>query len=173
MVAIPQFCVPHIQEPEVLLLIRCLPKDVAHRNEAAHQKVIDTVGSHTATDFGRRPPDQLSVMPVIVRRSAILLHRGAWDIICLFVDPEVEHRYQRRVHIHGVMGARVSNGLGIISEVSRRVERAVKRRLIVGPSLGAGGERVAPYERRNSNGSALAVNDLQDGVDEIRIVTYL
>jgi hypothetical protein len=160
------------------LLIRCLPNEVAHRKEAAHQKVIDLAvlilygaGRHTATDFGRRPPDQLSVMPVIVRRSAILLHRRAWDIICFFVDPEVEHRYQRRVHIYGVMGSRLSSGLGIISEVSRRVERAVERRLIVGPSLGAGGERVAPHERRNSNGSALAVNDLQD--DEISIVTYL
>ena len=42
---------------------------------------------------------------------------------------------------------------------------------MVGPSLSAGGERVIPHERRNSNGSALAVNDLQD--DEISIVTYL
>jgi hypothetical protein len=168
-VAIPQFCVPHIQEPEVLLLIRCLPNVVAHRKEAAHQKVIAiTTGRHTTTDFGRRPPDQLRVM---TDRSPILLCQWAAVIILLFVDPEVEHRYQRRVHIYGVVGSRLSSGLGIISEVSRRVERAVERRLIVGPSLGAGGERVAPHERRNSNGSALAVNDLQD--DEISIVTYL
>jgi len=53
------------------------------------------------------------------------------------------------------------------------VESFVERRQIVGPSLGAGGERVAPREGRNSNGSALAVHDLQDGVDEISIVTSL
>jgi hypothetical protein len=41
-------------------------------------------------------------------------------------------------------------------------------RQMLGPSLGLGGERVAPNERRNSNSSALAVVDLQDGVDEIR-----
>jgi hypothetical protein len=36
---------------------------------------------------------------------------------------------------------------------------------MIGPSLGVGGERVAPHEGRNLNGSALAVNHLQDGVD--------
>jgi hypothetical protein len=136
LVAIPQVCVPHIQEPEVLLLIRQVTLYVAHREEAAHQKVTAiTTGCHTTTDFGRRPPDQLSVM----REPAPTRRERAAVIKVLFVDPEVEHRYQRRVHIYGVMGARVSSGLGIISEVSRRVERAVERRLIVGPSLGVGG----------------------------------
>jgi hypothetical protein len=39
--------------------------------------------------------------------------------------------------------------------------------------LGVGGELVAPHEWRDSNGSAFAVMDLQDGVDEIGIVTLL
>ena len=44
----------------------------------------------------------------------------------------------------------------------------VKRHQMVCPTLGVGGERVAPHKRRNSDGSALAVVDREDGVGYAR-----
>ena len=92
-------------------------------------------------------------------------------VIIVLFDPELEHPDQPPA-----MGTLLSNVLAIIFEGSAasRVDRVVECRLLFGPSLSAGGERVAPHEGRNSNGSALAVMVLQDGVDvQISIVTYL
>jgi hypothetical protein len=173
----------HVQEPEVLL-IRQLTRPVARQVEAAHQKVTDLAvlilygaGRHTATDLLFVAPDDLRVMTVnlAVRPYGTIIDRGAWDIIALFVDPEVEHRYQRRVHIYGVMGCIHGNDLAKRPSLLSIgcVECFVERRQMFGPSLGVGGELVAPHERLNSNGSALAVHHPQDGVDEISIVTLL
>jgi hypothetical protein len=56
--------------------------------------------------------------------------------------------------------------------LARRVDELIDRRQMFGPSLCAGGERDAPHEGRNSNGSALAVMHGQDGVadfDRLRV----
>jgi hypothetical protein len=177
LVAIPQFCVPPIQEPEVLLLIRRLPHVVARRGILAHQIVIDSalvcVGRNTATNLGRATPDHLCVMTDI--REIFRCHYAAVPIL-LFVDPQHDrspHRIPRPLGGH-------SKVLSVAIPLLRgRVCKCIARRDMGGPSLGAGGDRVAPYERRNTapaetcNGSALAVMDLQDGVDEISIVTSL
>ena len=120
-----------------VLLIRLLPYEVAHREEAAHQIVIDThtgigtAGRHTATDLGRGPPNQLSVMS---EPAPTLRHRAA-VIKALFGDPALDHRAQ----CPGPRRSPRSNGLGIIFEVSRRVDHVVDRRQMIGPSLGVGG----------------------------------
>ena len=80
----------------------------------------------------------------------------------LFVDPE----------LHALANARkiTCNILTVISEGSTAsgVAELACCRQMFGPSLGLGSELVVPNERRDSNGSALAVVHGQDGVDEIR-----
>jgi hypothetical protein len=75
-----------------VLLIRCLPNDVAPRAVLAHQIVIGTAGRHTATDLGRSLPYHLRVM---TGRIPILLCQYAAVPKRLFVDPAHDHCTQR------------------------------------------------------------------------------
>jgi hypothetical protein len=170
LVAIQQVCVPHIQEPEVLLLLICwFPNFVARWAIVAHQFALSTIIGDPATYLGRGTPDHLRVMTVnpAVRPCGTMLDRGAWDIIRLFGDPT-----RRSPPVWGGWPPEPTKAIKVLAIWHvRRVDPLMGRQQILGPSLCAGGKAVAPYERRNSNGSALAVNDLQD--DEISIVTYL
>ena len=147
-----------------VLLIRLLFHVVARWAVAAHQNAVSKTsgrlltigGCGPTTDLCRAPPDHLRVM---TDRIQILQCHYIAVITILFVDPVL--------YTLGNVRIKTCNILTDVASVEVVGELACRRQML-SPSLGLGSEIVAPNERRDSNGSALAVVHGQDGVDDIR-----